>query len=209
MGCNKHIFAQVEREGSDARPGGWIPAAEAIDQRYIAIYIASSYNSDHRHWSGRRARQVLARFIPGVRIMAVEPIKAQLLTTCEVSSGGTCCRINFVDREGAAKTVEFPIWCLQQLTQTMRRIMSDAFASRYGNVPIERCHDVSSWEVARSPDRGGSVALTFTTPDGHVMTFQVPEAELIAVAEAVVEYELEAFPEGLGFRTTELRTRAR
>jgi hypothetical protein len=133
--------------------------------------------------------------------VASEPIKAQLLTTCEVASGGTSCRINFVDQQGAAKTVEFPIWCLQQLTRTMPRIMSEAFATRYGDVPFAPSHDVSSWHVARSLDRGGSVGLTFTTPDGYVMTFQVPEAELIAVAEAIVEYELEAFPEGLGFRT--------
>ena len=133
--------------------------------------------------------------------MASEPIKAQLLTTCEVGSGGTCCRINFVDQQGAAKTVEFPIWCLQQLTRTIPRIISEAFATRYGDVRLAPSRDVSSWEVARSPDTGGSAVLTFTTLAGYVMTFQVPEAELISVAEAIVEYELEAFPEGLGFRT--------
>jgi hypothetical protein len=79
--------------------------------------------------------------------------------------------------------------------------MSEAFGARYCDVPLGPSHDVSSWEVARSPHKGSSVALTFTTPDGYVMTFQIPEAELIAVAEAIVEYELEAFPEGLGFRT--------
>lgn len=73
--------------------------------------------------------------------MTSVPIKAQLLTTYEVASGGTSCRINFVDTEGAAKAVELPVWCLQQLTLTIPKIMFEASKALYGNISLRLNHD--------------------------------------------------------------------
>jgi hypothetical protein len=124
-------------------------------------------------------------------------IKAESLTYYEVAADGTHCRLCFVDRDGAEQAVEFPVACLQQLMLTIPKIACEALRGLYNDASLELVHIVDSWQVRSAPGR--RVLLTLTTPDGFSISFSISSRELGELAEAAVEYEVEAFPEGLRF----------
>ena len=122
-------------------------------------------------------------------------IKAEWLTHYEVASDGSHCRLCFVDPDGLEQSVEFPLACLQQLMLTIPKIACEALRGRHSDGSL--VHIVESWQVRSAIDR--RVLLTLTTPDGFSVSFSISSNELGDLAEAAVEYEVEAFPEGLRF----------
>lgn len=56
-------------------------------------------------------------------------------------------------------------------------------------------HVVKSWKICSAPQ--GRVIFTFITQEGCSITCEITSTQLEELAEATIEYELEAFPEGL------------
>jgi hypothetical protein len=127
----------------------------------------------------------------------LSPIKAESLTHYEVASDGTHCRLCFLDTDGVEQSVELPVACLQQLMLTIPKITCEALRGLYNDGALELVHVVESWQVRAGTSR--RVILTLTTPDGFSISFSISSAELGELADAAVEYEVEAFPGGLRF----------
>ncbi len=120
-------------------------------------------------------------------------IKALSVTECQVAADGSNCRLCFVDSFGIERSVELPVGCLEQL---LARARTTPAADDGPHAPKD-VHVVASWRVQSASGR--RVVFTFTTPDGLSFSFSISSAELGDLADAAVEYEVEAFPEGLRF----------
>ncbi len=81
----------------------------------------------------------------------------------------------------------------------MPKIMLQVLRTRYGDSSLRLVHAVESWKVERASD-GRNCILTFTTPDCFTISFNVNDQDLNLLSEAVGDYELDAFPDGLRFQ---------
>lgn len=125
--------------------------------------------------------------------MASHPIKALSLTDYQVAPDGRNCRLCFVDSLGVERALELPLDGLEEL---LAKAGTTAAAGDGSRSPDD-VHVVRSWRV--QPASGRRVVFTFTTPEGAAFSFSISGADLGDLAEAAVEYEVEAFPEGLRF----------
>ncbi len=126
-------------------------------------------------------------------------IIAQCMMGYEIADDGEHCRFSFLDGEGLERSLVLSLERMHQLFLTLQDILEH----RAGACEVERgpqnCHQVASWTAERCSDNEG-VILTFVTPD-HLLpiAFQINESGLVTFAEAIVEHELAAYPEGLRF----------
>jgi hypothetical protein len=118
------------------------------------------------------------------------------LTTYEIATDGAGARLHFVDVTGHARTVYVPVEMLKFLTLSVPKIMLEVLRAQFHDSTLRLVHAVDSWRVERASD-GKMCILTFTTPDHFSISFNVNDRDLNQLSEAVEDYELEAFPQGL------------
>jgi|SRR6267378_8548408 len=119
------------------------------------------------------------------------------LTTYQVAPDGSSVLLKMVDDEGAEKGLVFSIEDLNQLALTLPTIICQALRATYGDPNHRLVHNVEAWKVERG--EGDRVILTFMTADNFQLSVAVPDRDLNSMADAIGEYELEAFPGGLQF----------
>ncbi len=128
----------------------------------------------------------------------MNPVEIGTLTTYEIANDGVGARLNFVDANGRSQSVYVPIENLKLLTLSMPKIMLEALRAQFHDATLRLVHTVENWQVERASD-GKTSILTFTTPDHFVISFGVNDQDLNRLSEAIGDYELEAFPQGLHF----------
>ena len=128
----------------------------------------------------------------------MDPVEVGTLTTYEIATDGVGARLHFVDSNGNARTVYVPVEMLKLLTLSMPKIMLEVLRAQFHDPTLRLVHSVDSWRVERVSD-GKTCILTFTTPDHFSISFNVNDQDLNQLSEAVGDYELDAFPEGLHF----------
>ena len=128
----------------------------------------------------------------------MDPVEVGTLTTYEIATDGVGARLHFVDSNGNARTVYVPVEMLKLLTLSMPKIMLEVLRAQFHDPTLRLVHSVDSWRVERASD-GKTCILTFTTPDHFSISFNVNDQDLNQLSEAVGDYELDAFPEGLHF----------
>jgi hypothetical protein len=119
------------------------------------------------------------------------------LTTYQVAPDGSSVLLKMVNGEGTEKGLVFSIEHLNQLALTMPTIICQALRATYGDPNHRLVHKVEAWKVERG--EGDRVILTFMTADNFQLSVAVPDRDLNSMADAIGEYELEAFPGGLQF----------
>ncbi|MCW5575598.1 MAG: hypothetical protein KIT13_05840 [Burkholderiales bacterium] len=82
------------------------------------------------------------------------------------------------------------------LAMTMHRMVSQAIGGGCRDSSIRVVNSVDSWTLERASD-GMTAILTVRVKDGFSMSFALPDADLKAVADAIAEHEIDAFPFGL------------
>jgi hypothetical protein len=80
---------------------------------------------------------------------------------------------------------------------TIPKITCEALRGLYNDSSLELVHVVDSWQVRSAT--GQRVILTFTTPDRFSISFSISNGVFGELAEAAIEHQVEALPEGLGF----------
>jgi hypothetical protein len=128
----------------------------------------------------------------------MDPLEIDLLTNYEVAADGRGARLNFVDSDGNAQTIYVPNRILKLLTLSMPAIMLEVLRAEFGDPTLRLIHTVDSWQIERASD-GKTCILTFTTPDHFSISVNVNGRDINQLSEAVIDYELEAFPHGLLF----------
>src|SRR5262245_39136845 len=118
-------------------------------------------------------------------------IEVMALTTYEVAPDGSGVRMNVIDAVGNPASVIVPTDCLRALALTMPKMVSDVVSGGHGDPTIRIAHSVDTWFVERGQD-GSTTLLTFETGDLRI-SFALPEAALVALADALSEHEVEAF----------------
>ena len=124
-------------------------------------------------------------------------IRTESLTGCDVAADGSACRLRFLDAEGVEHSLELPKGCLQQLIQAIAMNTREAPRNLHRDRAVELVHVVRCWRVRSTTNQ--RVIFSFTTPDGCSLSFDIASADLGDLAEPAVEYEVEAYPEGLRF----------
>lgn len=126
-------------------------------------------------------------------------ITAQCLMGYEIVDDGKHWRFSFLDGEGLERSLVLSLERMRQLFLTLQDVLELRAGIRERRPNPQDCHHVASW-TAQSCSDCESVILTFVTPDDHApLAVQIGESELVILAEAVVEHQLAAYPEGLHF----------
>jgi hypothetical protein len=128
----------------------------------------------------------------------MDPVEVGTLTTYEIATDGAGARLHFVDSNGSARTVYVPVEMLKLLTLSMPKIMLEVLRAQFHDPTLRLVHSVDSWRVERAND-GKTCILTFTTPDHFSISFNVNDQDLSQLSDAVIDHELDAFPQGLQF----------
>jgi hypothetical protein len=128
----------------------------------------------------------------------MDPVEVGTLTTYEIATDGVGARLHFVDSNGNARTVYVPVEMLKLLTLSMPKIMLEVLRTQFHDPTLRLVHSVDSWRVERASD-GKTCILTFTTPDHFSISFNVNDKDLSQLSDAVIDHELDAFPQGLQF----------
>jgi hypothetical protein len=128
----------------------------------------------------------------------MDAVEIGTLTTYQIANDGAGVLLNFVDVKGRARSVYVPVEMVKFLTLSMPKIMMEVLRAQFHDPTLRLVHAVDSWRVERASD-GKTCILTFTTPDHFSISFNVNDQDLNQLSEAVGDYELDAFPEGLHF----------
>jgi hypothetical protein len=128
----------------------------------------------------------------------MESVEVDTFTTYEVAGDGSGVRLNFQDNRGCETAVSIPMEALKTLTLSLPKIMLEVLQVHMKDPTLRLVHAVDTWRVERASD-GQTCILTFVTPDQFSISFNVNDAALAELSEAVIEHELEAFPQGLHF----------
>jgi hypothetical protein len=128
----------------------------------------------------------------------MDPVEIGTLTTYQIANDGAGVLLNFVDVKGQARSVYVPVEMVKFLTLSMPKIMMEVLRAQFHDPTLRLVHAVDSWRVERASD-GKTCILTFTTSDRFSISFNVNDQDLNQLSEAVGDYELDAFPEGLHF----------
>ena len=100
-------------------------------------------------------------------------IRSERLTTCRVASDGSSIGLDFVDRSGAAVTVEFPIEQAEAIVMTLPHLLACAVKQRTGNVEARYVFALDEWSLESAEDQACVIA-TLKTTDGFEVSFGIP-----------------------------------
>jgi hypothetical protein len=128
---------------------------------------------------------------------AVEFFETHALTAYEIAPDGSSVLLKMVDCDGTQMGIVLSTDHLRHLALTMPKLVEQVLRARTGDKAHRLVHQVHAWKVERG--EAGQVILSFETADGFELTVAVPDRDLTSMAECVVDYELEAFPQGLQF----------
>lgn len=123
-------------------------------------------------------------------------LEALELTTYEVAPDGSGFRMKFIDASGEPASLIIPTECLKQLALSMPKIISQTVSGGVHDPAVRVVHTVSAMQLERAKD-GSTAILTLETSDNFTTSYEVSDADLTLIAEAVSVYEIEAFPFGL------------
>lgn len=121
-------------------------------------------------------------------------IRAQSLTTFEVSSAGTHVRINTRDEQGQPGTLEMPVDCLSQLLMTLPRMIQTALQRRDGQ-SARLTYPMESFrlELGELDANGGQVyILTLKTDGAFEVSFTLKDNLLGVVAQTIIDQVLDS-----------------
>lgn len=100
-------------------------------------------------------------------------IRSERLTTCRVASDGSSIGLDFVDRSGAAVTVELPIEQAEAIVMTLPHLLACAVKQRTGNVEARYVFALDEWSLESAEDQACVIA-TLKTTDGFEVSFGIP-----------------------------------
>ena len=114
-------------------------------------------------------------------------IEAQTLTTCQVASDGSSVRLQFIDANGQAGALAFPVGVLSSLVMTLPALANAALQARHHDPSLRIVYPLGSFAVEAAGGRPSSI-LTLRTPDGFTVSFEIgPETAIplqVALAAA-------------------------
>jgi len=126
-------------------------------------------------------------------------ISAESLNDCSLAEHGVHVHFSFLDGNGSGQTLEMSLECMRQLSLTLRVFAEKGLRGCNRKQGTRIYHRVAAWTAEPAPDSEG-VILTFVMPDDDLpIAFQIGESGLVTLAEAVVDHELAAYPDGLRF----------
>lgn len=100
-------------------------------------------------------------------------IRSERLTTCRVAPDGSSIGLEFIDRGGAAVTVEFPIEQAEAVVMTLPRLLACAVKQRTGNDEARYVFSLDEWSIESVRDQACLIA-TLKTTDGFEVSFAIP-----------------------------------
>jgi hypothetical protein len=100
-------------------------------------------------------------------------IRSERLTTCRVAPDGSSIGLDFVDRAGAAVTVELPIEQAEAVVMTLPRLLACAVKRRTGNDEARYVFSLNEWSIESAKDQACLIA-TLKTTDGFEVSFGIP-----------------------------------
>jgi hypothetical protein len=100
-------------------------------------------------------------------------IRSERLTTCRVAPDGSSIGLDFVDRSGAAVTVELPIEQAEAMVMTLPHLLACAVKRRTGNDEARYVFSLNEWSLESARNQACVIA-TLKTTDGFEVSFAIP-----------------------------------
>jgi hypothetical protein len=100
-------------------------------------------------------------------------IHSERLTTCRVAPDGSSIGLDFVDRSGAAVTVELPIEQAEAMVMTLPHLLACAVKRRTGNDEARYVFSLDEWSLESARNQACVIA-TLKTADGFEVSFAIP-----------------------------------
>jgi hypothetical protein len=121
------------------------------------------------------------------------------LSAYQIEDSGLAVRLTFEDGDGQARAAVVSFDCFRQLAMSAPKVMLKLMQARFQGQDVRLAHKVESWTVERAGD-GETCLLTFVTPEGLEISFDVRDTDLTSMSDSLSVYDLEAFPGGLRFQ---------
>lgn len=100
-------------------------------------------------------------------------IRSNKLTTPRVAEDGAFVGLEFVDRSGAAVTVEFPLDQAEAIVMTLPHLLSRALKRKTGDEDARYVFNLEGWRIEGAKDQECLIA-TLTTSSGFEVSFAIP-----------------------------------
>jgi hypothetical protein len=100
-------------------------------------------------------------------------IRSHKLTTCQVAADGTNVSLEFLDRDGAAVAVEFPIDQAEAVVMTNPHLLARAVKRQTGDEAARYVFNLEGWSI-ESTENGKCLLATLTTSRGFEVCFAIP-----------------------------------
>jgi hypothetical protein len=122
-------------------------------------------------------------------------IRAEALTSFDVSPDGNTVRFNMRNQHGAPSSVELPAACVSQLLLTLPRVIQQSLRNIHGDDAVRLVHVLDCFRLdPGEPDADGERrhVLTLRTSGGYEAAFAMTGPELGAIIQTVVDQALSA-----------------
>lgn len=103
----------------------------------------------------------------------VVKIRSQKLTICQVAADGSNVGLEFLDHNGRAVTVEFPLDQAEAVIMTMPHLLAQAVRCQTGNEAARYVFNLEGWSIESTDDKNHLIA-TLTTSHGFEVCFAIP-----------------------------------
>ena len=121
-------------------------------------------------------------------------IHGQACTGFDVSRDGTHFRLQLIDNEGQAVTLELPTASLESLIRTLPEIQQVALPRERGNKALRVIRRPEAWSLERDL-ADESLLLVLATGDGYEWCFHLDDAEVFKMANSLRDERAVTLPE--------------
>lgn len=122
-------------------------------------------------------------------------IRADALTTYDVSPDGTRVRFHVRNADGGTAALELPAECLNQLLMTLPRIIQTAMRRNEGGDSLRLVYPMDDFRLELGevdPQGARQYILTLRTGGTFGISFALPAAQLAVLAQTVIDQVMES-----------------
>ena len=142
------------------------------------------FRNKHRRSSRIVASDAGLRSVRGEVPLAAD-IEAAELSTFEIASDGSRCRMHVVDTRGRPASIDLPSHCLTKLIMTLPRMATAALRAEHRDDSLRIVYPVERMRLEQAATEG-TLILTLATPDGFEVSFSLQADELLHIQQSAV-----------------------
>jgi hypothetical protein len=117
----------------------------------------------------------------------LDEIKADAITTYEVTPDGMWFSLRFKLASGEAGAITLPTDCLKQLVMTMPCIAAEALRKQHGGGEMRLVYPLGDWSLSTTESETHLI-LTLGTPDGFQIAFAIEARDVVQITSTMYDH---------------------